>query len=185
MNSLGSGQSLPTNTIKLADQLCVLVLVHAKVQIMLVDDFQTGVQSGFPILTIHKVLIWMFPSINTKPDQGTLRRWTNVVAWNFNSAKLQPTFGPQFPNSDGLHRCTWAERSVDQWRIASTKKGFLSCKMCRITGKLCPTSCDFCNVFFPVGRSIMQEKNECYWVWPWIETMSFPSQYGVTVPFNF
>lgn len=143
VNYFGSRQSLPSNTIKLADQLCV----HAKVQIMLVDDFQTGVQWGFPILTIHIILIWMFPSINTKPEQGTLSRWTNVVPWNFNTAKLQPIFGPPFPNSDGMHRYTWAERSVDQWTIASTRKGFLSCKMCRITDKLWPTSCDFCSAF--------------------------------------
>lgn len=77
------------------------------------------------------------------------------------------SLGLHSPILMALHLCTWAESFVDQWTIASTRKGFLPCKMCRIMGKSCPTSCHFCNAF-SVGRSLMQEKNECHWIWPWM-----------------
>jgi hypothetical protein len=97
VNSLGSGQSLPTNTIKLADQLCSLGISSCKSANNVTGWLPDRGAMRFPNVWLS---IWMFPSINTKPDHGTLSRWTNVVPWNFNIAKLQPIFGPPFPNSD-------------------------------------------------------------------------------------
>jgi hypothetical protein len=58
-----------------------------------------------------------------------------------------------------MHRCTWAERSVDQWTIASTRKGAFYLAKCAGSRVNCALLHHVTFVMlFSVGRSIMQEK---------------------------
>jgi hypothetical protein len=55
-------------------------------------------------------------------------------------------------------------------------------------GKLCPTKCDFCNAFFcrEISNASKRRMSAIGFGLECLETMSFPSQYGVvTVPFTF